>query len=101
MPNVLPLSSWLPLESLIQRPSCAALFLSGIFLISIIEDAITSSATDLVFEYGALKTVMPFLVAEAISTWLVPIQKQPIACSFVALFNTSSVIFDFDLIPNR
>ena len=42
---------------------------------------ITSSTTERVFEYGALKTAMPFLPAYSRSTWLVPMQKQPTAVS--------------------
>ena len=40
---------------------------------------ITSSTTLRVLEYGALKTAMPRSAAAARSTWLVPMQKQPIA----------------------
>jgi hypothetical protein len=47
------------------------------------------TATDLVFEYGALKTTTPFFVAAFKSTWFTPIQKQPIACNFLA----ASMIF--------
>ena len=45
---------------------------------------ITSSTTERVFEYGALKTAMPFLPAYSRSTWLVPMQKQPTAVSVLA-----------------
>ena len=41
--------------------------------------ASTSSATLRVLEKGALKTGMPRLRAHSRSTWLVPIQKQPMA----------------------
>jgi hypothetical protein len=40
-------------------PLWAAAFLTGIFRISSIASAITSSATALVFEKGALKTGIP------------------------------------------
>ena len=65
------------------------------------EEAITNSATERVFEYGALKTVTPFAVAASRSTWFVPMQKHPIACNFSAEFNTSEVILDFERIPNK
>ena len=41
--------------------------------------AMTSSTTLRVLEYGALKTAMPRSAAASRSTWLVPMQKQPIA----------------------
>ncbi|CSI55063.1 Uncharacterised protein [Vibrio cholerae] len=44
----------------------------------------TSSATLRVLENGALNTGIPRLAAALRSTWLVPIQKQPIATSFSA-----------------
>ncbi len=40
---------------------------------------ITSSTTLRVLEYGALNTPTPRAAAAARSTWLVPMQKQPIA----------------------
>ena len=40
---------------------------------------ITSSTTLRVLEYGALNTATPRSAAAARSTWLVPMQKQPIA----------------------
>ncbi len=44
----------------------------------------TSSATERVLEYGALNTAMPRSRAALRSTWLVPMQKQPTATSFLA-----------------
>src|SRR5687767_1562189 len=65
------------------------------------EAATTNSATERVLEYGALNTATPFWVACARFTWLVPIQKQPIACNFSAAFKTDEVICVFDRIPTR
>ena len=48
MPKVFPLSSKLPLASLFQIPLWAAVFLSIILRISIMDAPITNSATDLV-----------------------------------------------------
>ena len=41
----------------------------------------TSSATDRELAKGELKTAIPALAAASRSTWLVPIQKQPMVRS--------------------
>jgi hypothetical protein len=47
--------------------------------------AITSSATERVFEKGALNTGIPNCFADCKSTWLVPMLKHPTANSFLCL----------------
>jgi len=59
--------------SLSQILLCAAKFFSGIPRMRKIHSAITSSATERVFENGALKTGIPCSFAEFKSTWFVPI----------------------------
>src|SRR3546814_5432151 len=44
-----------------------------------IASANTSSATERVFEYGALNTGVPWDIALSRSTWFVPMQKHPTA----------------------
>ena len=53
-----------PVERYLWAPAWAALFLSMILRISITHNPITNSATERVFEYGALKTAIPFCVAD-------------------------------------
>ena len=53
--------------------------------------ASTSSATERVFEKGALNTGMPRIMAASRSIWLVPMQKAPIAISFGAAAMASAV----------
>ncbi len=49
---------------------------------------------------SALNTTTPFLVADFRSTWFTPIQKQPIACSFLAASSTFFVICVLERIPS-
>ena len=79
MPSVRPRISWLPLADLSQTPSCIRSVFSGSRRASAMISPITSSTTLRVLEYGALKTAMPRSAAASRSTWLVPMQKQPIA----------------------
>ena len=51
----------------------------------------TNSATERVLENGALNTGIPRIFAALRSTWLVPIQKQPIAISLGAASIISAV----------
>ena len=53
--------------------------------------ASTSSATERVFEKGALNTGMPRIIAASRSIWLVPMQKAPTVTSFGAAAITSFV----------
>lgn len=46
----------------------------------------TSSATERELEKGELKTGMPAFAAVRRSTWLVPMQKQPMTSSCVRAF---------------
>ena len=62
---------------------------------------ITSSTTLRVLEYGALNTPMPRSAAAPRSTWLVPMQKQPIASRSVASSRTRSVTVVLERIPSR
>ena len=59
----------------------------------------TSSATERVLEYGALKTGMPKRFAAFKSTWFVPMQKHPTAISFFADSSTSAVNFVRERMP--
>jgi hypothetical protein len=63
----------------------ATAFFSGMPRSSKMASASTSSATDRVLEYGALNTAMPRSRAAFRSTWLVPMQKQPTATSFLSV----------------
>ena len=62
---------------------------------------ITSSTTLRVLEYGALNTATPRSVAAARSTWLVPMQKQPIANRSGAWSSTAAVTLVLDRMPSR
>ena len=59
----------------------------------------TNSATERVFEKGALNTGIPKDCAALISTWFVPIQKQPIATNFLAWLSTFSLRFVRERMP--
>ena len=61
----------------------------------------TSSATERVFENGALKTGMPFRMAASRSIWLVPMQKAPMERSLGAAAITSSVSRVRDRMPTK
>ena len=61
---------------------------------------ITSSTTLRVLEYGALNTAIPRSAAATRSTWLVPMQKQPIASRSGAPSSTASVMWVLDRIPS-
>ena len=97
---VFPLISKLPLLLLIHCPSCMALLLSATLRNSNMDSAITSSATERVFENGELKTAIPLLPAAFMSIWFVPIQKAPMAISLSALFRTFAVTFVLERIPS-
>ncbi len=61
----------------------------------------TSSATDRVFENGALNTGMPRIMAASRSIWLVPMQKAPIAISRGAAAMASAVRRVRDRMPTK
>ena len=61
---------------------------------------ITSSTTLRVLEYGALKTATPRSAAAARSTWLVPMQKQPIATRSWAASSTRRVTWVLERTPS-
>ena len=79
MPSVRPRTSWLPLADLSQTPSCIFWVFSVSRRASAMISPITSSTTLRVLEYGALNTAIPRSAAATRSTWLVPMQKHPIA----------------------
>src|SRR3954447_21599543 len=62
--------------------------------------AITSSTTLRVLEYGALNTATPRSAAPTRSTWLVPMQKHPIASRSVACSRTRRVTVVFERMPS-
>ena len=83
-----------------RRRASAAVF-SASRRASTMISPITSSTTLRVLEYGALKTATPRSAAAARSTWLVPMQKQPIASRSGAASSTRGVIVVLDRIPSR
>ncbi len=101
MPRVRPRTSWLPFADLSQTPSCIFSVFSVSRRASAMISPITSSTTLRVFEYGALKTAMPRSAAATRSTWLVPMQKQPIACRSVAASSTRGVMWVLERMPSR
>ncbi len=60
-----------------------------------------SSATERVFENGALNTGMPRIMAASRSTWLVPMQKAPTAISRRAAAIDSAVTRVRERIPRK
>ena len=84
IPSTLPRASTEPTADLNHSPRCALALFSGIPRSNNSVSPITNSATERVFEKGALKTGMPRFCAAFKSTWLVPIQKQPIATNLLA-----------------
>ena len=80
-----------PAAVLIHSPRWAAALAQGMPRISSTISASTSSATLRVFENGALKTGMPRSCAASKSTWLVPMQKQPMAVRWRAASSTPRV----------
>lgn len=61
--------------------------------------AMMSSATERELEKGELKTVIPARAAWERSTWLVPMQKQPIARRFLAAERMRGVRWVLERIP--
>ena len=100
MPSVRPRTSWLPLADLSQTPSCIFWVFSGSRRASAMISPITSSTTLRVLEYGALKTAIPRSAAAVRSTWLVPMQKQPIASRSPAASSTRGVMWVLERIPS-
>ena len=100
MPSVRPRISWLPWADLSQTPSCIRSVFSGSRRASAMISAMTSSTTLRVLEYGALKTAMPRSAAASRSTWLVPMQKQPIATRSSAASSTRGVTWVLERIPS-
>ncbi len=90
MPRVRPRTSRAPLTVLRHTPARASAAFSGTRRISMMISPITSSATERVLEYGALNTGMPRRFAACTSTWLVPMQKQPMQNSRSAAASTSA-----------
>ena len=101
MPSVRPRTSWLPAADLSQTPACIFAVFSGSRRASAMISPITSSTTLRVLEYGALKTATPRSAAAARSTWLVPMQKQPIASRSSAASRTRGVIVVLERMPSR
>ena len=101
MPRVRPRTSWLPFADLSQTPACIFSVFSVSRRASAMISPITSSTTLRVLEYGALKTAMPRSAAATRSTWLVPMQKQPIASRSVAASSTRGVMWVLERIPSR
>jgi hypothetical protein len=61
--------------------------------------AMVSSATERELEKGELKTAMPRRAAVLRSTWLVPMQKQPITMRFLADSRTRAVSLVLERMP--
>src|SRR6478672_4630672 len=101
MPRVRPRTSWLPFADLSQMPSCMRWVFSGSRRARAMISAMTSSTTLRVLEYGALKTAMPRSAAVSRSTWLVPMQKQPMASRSGALSRARLVIVVLERMPSR
>lgn len=99
--QLLPRASKDPAASLFHTPRCALALASGTPRNSSSSSPITSSATERVFENGALNTGIPRFAAASRSTSFVPIQKQPIATSFSAALITSSVRWVRDRRPMK
>ena len=92
MPSVLPRTSWQPEAVFCQLPVCISRLRSPMRRARKTISAITSSATLRVFENGALKTGTPLAPATSSATWLVPMQKQPMARSAPAASSTGAVM---------
>src|SRR5471032_1766543 len=101
IPSFLPRISKELAALLIQPPRWQEAFFSGMPRSNRIASANTSSATERVLEYGALNTAMPRSRAALRSTWLVPMQKQPTATSFLAWSKISSVSCVRERIPMK
>ena len=82
-------------------PSCIFWVFSGSRRANAMISPMTSSTTERVLEYGALKVAMPFAAAYSRSTWLVPMQKQPMAIRSVAASSTRGVMVVFERMPTR
>lgn len=61
--------------------------------------AIVISATERELAKGELKTAIPSEAAVFRSTWLVPMQKQPITMRFFASRRTRAVSLDLERMP--
>src|ERR1700712_34079 len=101
MPRVRPRNSWLPRADLSQMPSCIRWVFSTSRRVSAMISPSTSSTTLRVLEKGALKTATPRSAASMRSTWLVPMQKHPIARRSFPASSTSAVILVLERIPSR
>jgi hypothetical protein len=101
MPSVLPRTSLEPAALLSQPPACAAVDLGKMRRISMTISAMVSSATERVLENGALNTGMPMVLQAAMSTWLVPTEKQPTATSDLTPSITAAVRRVRERMPKR
>ena len=101
MPRVRPRTSRASPTALRHRPRWSSAFFPAIPRSRKTISARISSATERVFEKGALKTGMPRIVAASRSTWFVPMQKAPIAMSFRAAAISSAVSRVFERMPTK
>ena len=70
------------LETLFHTPLCISIERSHSCRESPTISAMTSSATERELEKGELNTGIPAFAAVSRSTWLVPMQKQPMQSSY-------------------
>src|SRR5215468_131628 len=100
MPIVRPRTSWLPAATLRQRPSWTSRERSPRWRDSITTSARISSATERVFENGALNAGMPRRLAWPSAIWLVPMQNAPTASMRLASASTAGVTWVLLRIPS-
>ena len=101
MPSVRPRTSRASSVALRHTPRCSSAFLAGIPRSRKMISARISSATERVFENGALKTGMPRIIAASRSTWFVPMQNAPMAISLRALAIASAPSFVPERMPTK
>src|SRR4051812_17174687 len=100
MPIVRPRTSWLPDATLRQRPSWTSRERSPRWRDSITTSASISSATERVFENGALNAGTPRRLAGPSAIWLVPMQNAPTAIMRLASASTAAVTWVLLRIPS-
>src|SRR3954468_2300389 len=100
MPIVRPRTSWLPAATLRQRPSWTSRERSPRWRDSITISASISSATERVFENGALNAGTPRRLAGASAIWLVPMQNAPTVSMRLASASTAGVTWVLLRIPS-
>ena len=99
IPSVFPRISQHPLLTLFQVPLCSSLERSPSCLARAITSPMTNSATLRELLKGELKTAMPCFAAYCVSTWLVPMQKQPMTIKFLASRKTRAVSCVLERMP--